>query len=174
MAPLAQLFGGGGRGGCSVRRRSNSFESAGGTTEPPASAPTDRTPAPPARLRVALRSARKRVERGRALPARGHRGRFGTLLGFRSGRPRVVEPRFNSRRGGGTGSSSAGAEAAASVVCGRRFKAIAATDEDPRPPSAPKVIRASGATSPLAFDHLPRRGSRASGFRQLEVIPSTL
>src|SRR5215475_9167616 len=49
MAPLVQLFGGGGRGGCSVRRRSNSFESAGGTTEPPASAPTDRTPAPPAR-----------------------------------------------------------------------------------------------------------------------------
>src|SRR5215813_13431650 len=157
MAPLAQLFGGGGRGGCSVRRRSNSFESAGGTTEPPASAPTDRTPAPPARLRVALRSARKRVERGRALPARAHRGRFGTFLGFRGGSPRVAEPSFNARRGGGTGSSSAGAEAAASVVCGRRFKSIAATAEELPVPPPP-----------------PRRSERVERLERVELAPRRL
>src|SRR5262245_60948709 len=91
MALLAQLFGGGGRGGCSVRRRSNSVESAGGTTEAAGAAPAGRSTAPPAPLRAAVspRATPRRARAGVACPSSSREVR---------NPPRV--PRWKSSRSG--------------------------------------------------------------------------
>src|SRR5215468_11335834 len=69
------------------------------------------------------------------------------LGGLRSGAEVQREERW------GTGRSSDGAEPAALIVCGRRFKALLRRPRSAPSPAAPKVNRASGAAS-AALDHI--------------------
>src|SRR5215468_3544353 len=68
----------------------------------------------------------------------------------------------------GTGRSSDGAEPAALIVCGRRFQALLRRPRSAPSPAAPKVNRASGATSQLGLAQLGRGGARRAAVALVE------
>ena len=119
-APLNSSAGASGTG---IRSASapEGLEAAGGTTEPPALAPADRTPVPLARRRAALRSAAQ-VAAHRAAPQRSSaspRLRCAPQCSGAGSVPLRAErsgAEVERARGRGPGSSSAGAEAGGSVV----------------------------------------------------------